>query len=86
MAQHVEAAFQNRAVAPTPTLRLPHPLTGAPVDYTYDFSATPMMQVGMEPGIGMTPAIHDAEVSPCPKYLVPKLLGASVKLSMGKRR
>ena len=45
MARHVEAAFQNRALAPTPTLRLPHPRTGTPVDYTYDFSATPMMQV-----------------------------------------
>jgi hypothetical protein len=45
MTNHVEAAFHNRALAPTPTLRLPHPLTGVPVDYAYDFSTAPMTQV-----------------------------------------
>ena len=44
MARAVEAAFRDRARAPAPTLRLPHPLTGAPTDYVYDFAAEPMSQ------------------------------------------
>ena len=63
MARHVEAAFQNRALAPTPTLRLPHPRTGTPVDYTYDFSATPMKQVVTRDRNGADR--HNVRMSPC---------------------
>ena len=44
MAKSVEAAFQQRARDPQPLISLPHPITGVPVLYAYDFLSMPMTQ------------------------------------------
>ena len=44
MARSVEAAYQNKANCPSPTLQLPHPGHGTLIPYDYDFSSDPMSQ------------------------------------------